>query len=247
MKSGTGSMMKRPMNNRDLNFMAHFSELNKRVVLSFVSLGIALIPSWFLHDYFVNILLHPLQQIGFGQESLVVHQITEPLQVKMLVVLFLSFYISLPIFVYNIAAFLIPAAGKKFKVASWFLTIVSLIFFYGGAYLGYKNIYLGLDFLISFTDLTIGIRSHYYFQFIFRFFLFIGIFFQFPVIITILILNKIIKIKYLRSKRREIFLIILIASAIITPTGDPLSLAIFTLPVYVIYELLLLILKNKFD
>ena len=227
--------------------MEHFSELNKRLVLSFASLGVAMIPAWFLHDKFVQILFNPLQKIGFGQESLVVHQITEPLQVKILVLLFLSFYLSLPIFIFNLAAFLIPAAGNQYKTISWLLTLVSLIFFYGGAYLGYINIHLGLDFLISFTDLTIGIRSHYYYQFVFRFFLFIGIFFQFPIIVTILILNKIIKVNYLINKRREIFIIILISSAIITPTGDPLSLAIFTLPVYIIYELLLLFLKNKFD
>ena len=239
--------MKILMNNQDLSFMDHFSELNKRVVLSLISLGIAIIPAWFLHDYFVEFLLYPLQKIGFGQESLVVHQVTEPLQVKILVVFFLGFYISLPIFIYNIAAFLIPASDKKFKVVSWILTLVSLFFFYGGAYLGYKNIHLGLDFLMSFTDLTIGIRSHYYFQFIFRFFIFIGIFFQFPIVIAILIINKIIKIKYLRDKRKEIFVIILILSAIITPTGDPISLAVFTFPVYIVYELLLTVLKKKFD
>jgi len=247
MKAGNGLKMMRLVSNQNLSFMDHFSELNKRVVLSLTSLGIALIPSWYLHDVFVDYLLYPLQKIGFNQESLVVHHITEPLQVKILVVFFLALYISLPIVIYNIAAFLIPASDKKFKIVSWALTFVSLIFFYGGAYLGYKNIHLGLDFLISFTDLTIGLRSHYYFQFIFRFFIFIGIFLQFPIIMSILIINKIIKTQYLRDKRKEIFVFILILSAVITPTGDPISLAIFTFPVYVVYELFLAVLKKKFD
>ena len=227
--------------------MEHFTELNKRVILLILSIGVAFVPGWILYDSIIEILLKPLNSIGYSQESLVVHQITEPLQVKISVVFFLSFYICLPIIVYNIAAFLIPAANTKYKKISWILTLTSLAFFYGGAYLGYVNIHHGLDFLISFTDLTVGIRSQYYFQFIFRFLVFIGLFFQFPIIVTILILNRIIKISYLSSRRKEIFVLILFIAAVITPTGDPVSLLIFTLPVYVLYELLIFSLKNKFD
>ena len=227
--------------------MDHFTELNKRAILLILSIWVAFVPGWILYDSIIEILLKPLNSIGYSQESLVVHQITEPLQVKISIVFFLSFYICLPVIVYNIAAFLIPAANTKYKKISWILTLTSLAFFYGGAYLGYVNIHHGLDFLISFTDLTVGIRSQYYFQFIFRFLIFIGLFFQFPIIVTILILNRIIKISYLSSRRKEIFVLILFIAAVITPTGDPVSLLIFTLPVYVLYELLIFSLKNKFD
>ena len=233
--------------NNSSSFMDHFTELNKRFILLLLSMGVAFVPGWILYDSIIEILLKPLNSIGYSQESLVVHQITEPLQVKISVVFFLSFYICLPVIVYNIAAFLIPAANTKYKKISWILTLTSLAFFYGGAYLGYVNIHHGLDFLISFTDLTVGIRSQYYFQFIFRFLVFIGLFFQFPIIVTILILNRIIKISYLSSRRKEIFILILFIAAVITPTGDPVSLLIFTLPVYVFYELLIFSLKNKFD
>ena len=233
--------------NKNPSFMEHFSELNKRSTLLVFSISVSFIPAWILYDSIIEVLLKPLNRIGYDKESLVVHQITEPLQVKILVVIFIALYICLPIIVYNIAAFLIPAAETKYKKVSWFLTLVSLAFFYGGAYLGYTTIHYGLDFLISFTDLSVGIRSQYYFQFLFRFFLFIGLFFQFPIIVTILILNRIIKISYLINKRKEIFLLIMFIAAVITPTGDPASLLIFTLPVYLFYELLLLLLKNKFD
>lgn len=238
--------MKIVMNNNS-SFMEHFTELNKRIILLMFSLGVAFVPGWILYDSVIDILLKPLNTIGYNQESLVVHQITEPLQVKILVVFFLAFYISLPIIVFNVAAFLIPAAKTKYIKISWLLTITSLAFFYGGAYLGYVNIHHGLEFLISFTDLTVGIRSQYYFQFIFRFLIFIGIFFQFPIIVTILILNRVIKVSYLVNRRKEIFILILFIAAVITPTGDPVSLLIFTLPVYIFYEFLIFSLKNKFD
>ena len=233
--------------NKNSSFMGHFTELNKRIILLIFSLGVAFVPGWILYDSIIDILLKPLISIGYNHESLVVHQITEPLQVKILVVFFLAFYISLPIIVFNIAAFLIPAAKTKYIKISWLLTLISLSFFYGGAYLGYINIHHGLEFLMSFTDLTVGIRSQFYFQFIFRFLVFIGIFFQFPIIVTILILNRVIKVSYLINRRKEIFILILFIAAIITPTGDPVSLLIFTLPVYIFYEILIFSLKNKFD
>ena len=233
--------------NNNPSFMGHFTELNKRVILLLFSIGIAFVPGWILYDNIIVILIKPLNTIGYSQESLVVHQITEPLQVKIFIVLFLAFYICLPIIVYNIAAFLIPAANTRYKKISWLLTFTSLTFFYGGAYLGYINIHYGLDFLISFTDLSVGIRSQYYFQFIFRFLIFIGLFFQFPIIITILIINRIIKISYLTTRRKEIFILVLFIAAVITPTGDPVSLLIFTLPIYIFYEILIFSLKNKFD
>ena len=111
--------MKIFMNNSS-SFMEHFTELNKRVILLILSIGVAFVPGWILYDSIIEILLKPLNSIGYSQESLVVHQITEPLQVKISVVFFLSFYICLPIIVYNIAAFLIPAANTKYKKISWF-------------------------------------------------------------------------------------------------------------------------------
>ena len=47
------------------------------------------------------------------------------------------------------------------------------------------------------------------------------------------------------NNRKEIFLGVLIFSAIITPTGDPVTLFIFTIPLYLLIELVLYLSKNK--
>ena len=229
------------------SFFEHFTELNRRSLLVISSIFAASFPSWFLYDRFINVLLIPIERIGLSQKSLVVHQVTEALQVKLSVVIFLSFYICLPIIVYNLAAFLIPAASKQYKKISWFLTLLSLLFFYGGAFFAYYNMHHAMDFFFSFTDVTVGIRSQYYYQFIFRFILFIGIFFQFPIVVSVLVLNKVVQVSYLLNKRREIFVLILFTAAVVTPTGDPISLVLVTLPTYIFYELLIFILKRKFD
>ena len=47
------------------------------------------------------------------------------------------------------------------------------------------------------------------------------------------------------DNRKEIFVGVLIFSAIITPTGDPVTLFIFTIPLYMIIELVLYLSKNN--
>jgi sec-independent protein translocase protein TatC len=60
------------------------------------------------------------------------------------------------------------------------------------------------------------------------------------------LLNKgIIKVKSLTNKRAEMFIVILIFSAVITPTGDPISLFIFTLPMYLLIEIMIFIHKKS--
>ena len=49
--------------------------------------------------------------------------------------------------------------------------------------------------------------------------------------------KEVIKISLITINRREVFILLLILSAIITPTGDPLTLFIFAIPLYLLIEL----------
>ena len=47
------------------------------------------------------------------------------------------------------------------------------------------------------------------------------------------------------NDRRHAVVIIVIASAIITPTGDPFTLTVVAVPLYLLYELSILMIKDK--
>jgi sec-independent protein translocase protein TatC len=64
----------------------------------------------------------------------------------------------------------------------------------------------------------------------------IGILFQMPLLIMLLAKVGIITAQFLRKYRRHALVVILIAAAIITPTTDPFSLGIVTIPLYLLYE-----------
>jgi len=64
----------------------------------------------------------------------------------------------------------------------------------------------------------------------------IGVLFQMPLLVMLLAKIGIVTGTFLRRYRRHAFVIILIAAAIITPSTDPFSLAVVTLPLYLLFE-----------
>ena len=64
----------------------------------------------------------------------------------------------------------------------------------------------------------------------------IGVLFQMPLLIMVLAKVGFVTGKFLRKYRRHAFIIILIAAAIITPSTDPFSLTIVTIPLYLLFE-----------
>lgn len=69
----------------------------------------------------------------------------------------------------------------------------------------------------------------------------IGVLFQMPLLVSLLARIGIVTAKFLRKYRRHAFVIILIAAAIITPSTDPFSLTIVTIPLYGLFEASILI------
>jgi sec-independent protein translocase protein TatC len=64
----------------------------------------------------------------------------------------------------------------------------------------------------------------------------IGILFQLPLLVLLLSKAGIVTSKMLKKYRRHAFVVVLIAAAIITPTTDPFSLGVVTIPLYILFE-----------
>jgi len=68
-----------------------------------------------------------------------------------------------------------------------------------------------------------------------------GVVFQFPLVLIVLIYTQILTVAKLKAVRKLVFVGILIASALLTPGGDPLSLSLVTAILYGLYELSLIV------
>jgi len=224
-------------------FFDHLKELNIRLMSSVTVLIIFSIIIYLNYSYFLDYLVKPLIEAGYSVDNIFAITIYEGFQVKITNVLLISLSLLFPLIVLNLGFFIKPALDlSTLSFYSYFLFFTFL--FYFGIYSALSISHVGIEFLLSFNENEILLRSQNYFQFIIRISLLFGISFQFPLLILFLLNKNIIKVTYFTNNRPELFVFILVLSAIITPTGDPITLFIFAIPMYLLIELMILLHKK---
>lgn len=151
-----------------------------------------------------------------------------------------GFIIAFPYIFWEFWKFVKPALSQKeLKKTRGVIFWVSMLFFTGVAF-GYfiltpfmVNFYF--NFKMSEQIIIMPSFSDYLENLIYTT-VGIGILFQMPLLVMLLTRIGIITARFLRKYRRHAFVIIIIAAAIITPSTDPFSLAIVTIPLYLLYE-----------
>lgn len=226
-------------------FFDHFKELNIRI---FASLSVVVVFSLIVYTNYstiYNLLVKPLLNAGYSNTDLVAFTIYEGFQVKISNTFLVSLILSLPILIILIGNFIKPAINNltNFSYVMYILSFLSL--FYFGVFAAYQTLPLAIDFFLSFNESEFILRTQNYFQIIFRISMLFGVSFQIPLVIYFLIKKRIINISIFTKNRKELFVIILIFSAVLTPTGDPLTLFAFAIPVYLLIEFVLFLNRNK--
>ena len=74
-----------------------------------------------------------------------------------------------------------------------------------------------------------------------------GIVFEFPTVIAVLSTLGIVTKEGLREYRRHAVCVVVVLAALITPSGDPFSLVICTIPLYLLYEFSVMICKSRIE
>lgn len=225
-------------------FMEHLQELNNRILFSFTLVGIVAIFVYNQYSFFADILLEPLINAGYDDSNIFALTIYEGFQVKLQNTFWISIIITFPLILLILGYFVKPALEIRTLSFSLYFIFFTLLF-YSGIFSSLSIAHVGIEFLLSFNENEIILRSQNYFQFITRISLLFGVSFQLPLIMLFLLNKGIIEVKSLTNKRAEMFIVILIFSAVITPTGDPISLFIFTLPMYLLIEIMIFIHKKS--
>ncbi len=200
--------------------------------------------TYFNYSTIYEILINPLLKAGYSTTDLVAFTIYEGFQVKILNTFFVSLTLAMPFIIFILGYFFKPALENTSHIIflSYLLIFISL--FYLGIFSAYKSIPVGINFLLEFNESEFILRTQNYFQLISRISILFGLSFQMPLVIFFLIKKNIIKRTLLTNNRKEIFVFVLIFSAVITPTGDPITLFIFTIPLYLLIELVLYLSKK---
>lgn len=217
-----------------MDVLDHLNELRKNLFrgLLFMILTTA------LSFIFIQDLLDWISKPIGGLDSLQAIEVTEPLGTVMRVALLAGFSGALPYITFELWLFAAPGLKRRARIYGLIAIPVAFIFFVGGlAFAYYVMMPTALPFLINFMGINTVPRPASYVRFVTGLMFWIGIAFEFPLVIFALASMGLIRAKALASQWRIAVLVIAIAAAAITPTIDPVNMGLVMGPMILLYFL----------
>ena len=161
---------------------------------------------------------------------------------------YLAFLFASPYILFELFRFVSPALYENEKRYSLIVVFVVYGLFMLGLLMSYFVIFpISFQFLATYqVDPTINntITLSSYISTFTTLTLMMGLVFQLPVIAFVLAKMGIVDTTLLRNYRRHALVIITIIAAIITPTTDIFTLLLVTMPIYLLYELSISVVKR---
>jgi sec-independent protein translocase protein TatC len=140
--------------------------------------------------------------------------------------------------------FIAPGLSRDSRIFGLYAIPIAVIFFAGGmAFTYFLLLPQAIPFLVNFGGLTSQLRPSSYIRFVTSIMFWIGIAFQFPLIIYVLARVGLVRAQVLIDQWRLAIVIIAVLSAMITPTIDPVNMALVMGPMIVLYFLGILLAK----
>jgi sec-independent protein translocase protein TatC len=235
-----------------MTLIEHLEELRYRLIVSMYAIAVGAVGGWFLFDPFKNLAGNPycdwVQGLPKDQRppagcNLVFTGLLDGMLVKLKVVAFLGLAIALPVVLYQLWAFIVPALTAKEKKYSIPFIICSVLLFAMGAVFAFVTLPRALNFLLGFAGEGVVplISFGSYLSFVVLVALAFGASFLFPVVLVFLELVGVLSSRSLRNVRRWAILAIAIFAAVITPSSDPYTMLAMMLPMVVFYEAAIII------
>ena len=219
------------------SILAHIEELRWRIV----KIGIAVILGALIAFFFANglrdILEAPFREAA-PDNQLQALKVAEEWGVLMRISMFGGVLLASPVILFQIWAFINPALTQRER--KWAIPVVSalVVLFVGGVLFGYLVLPRGLAFLLGiFENVENNLLIGEYYSFVLRFLLGFGLAFLYPVFLFATAAAGIVSSEQLARGRRWAVLLVVVAAALITPTGDIPNLLILAVPLYLMYEI----------
>lgn len=157
--------------------------------------------------------------------------------------------IAFPYFIWEIWKFIEPALFEEEIRHLRPAFMGGTFMFYLGCAIGYLFVFpFTFRFLVEYNlspNITNQINLQSYIDNFTLLILVMGIVFEMPLLAWLLSLLGILKKSFLREYKRHAIVVLLITAAIITPSGDPFSLMLVFIPLYILYELSILVVRDK--
>ncbi len=228
------------MNEDDkIPFTEHLEELRKRLVISFIAVGIGFVVSYGFKEKIFTILTRPLISVMGEGDKLIFTGLPEAFFTYLKVALLSGAMLAAPVVIYQFWMFVAPGLYKNERRVLLPIVFLSSFFFVGGALFGYFVVFpFGFKFLLGFASETIrplpSMRE--YLSFSAKLLLAFGVVFELPLILTFMARLGLVTVDFLKKNRKYAILLFFVGSAILTPP-DVVTQVMMAMPLMVLYEI----------
>jgi sec-independent protein translocase protein TatC len=230
-----------------MSWIDHLKELRDRLIKASLAVIVGLVVGFVLVYYNNYALLGYITEHLEPERANVTIQAVRPAEVfsnGMKVALGIGIALAMPVIVYQLLAYIVPGLTQRERRIIFFvLPFITLCFIAGLAFGWYITVPAAFNFLLvqgagrfeiqPTVETTLSLFT--------RLMLLNGVIFELPVLVFSVTWLGVIQRETLAKYRRYAILIIVIVAAVVTPTGDPINLALVAIPMYLLYELGLLL------
>ena len=213
--------------------LPHITALRKHLLRAVLAIVITTAISFLFVREIMAYLAGPM---AGGIQELVAIDVTENVGTVMRVTLLAGFTLALPYVIFEVWLFIAPALKVSSRIKGLFAIPVAILLFVGGmAFAFFIMLPAALPFLFNFMGLSTQPRPSSYYNFVTLIMFWIGVTFEFPLVIYLLASLGWVKAKSLASQWRIAIVVIAVLAAIITPTVDPVNMGLVMAPMIVLY------------
>ena len=220
-----------------MGVIEHMEELRSRLIISLIAILVTTALAYFFSDTILSFLTKPA-----GGLKLVAFSPMDGFMIRFRVALYGGLALAAPVWIYQLVRYLEPGLlphEKRYIIPG---VAGAVVLFFLGNIFGYFMLsnMLSIMFAMFGNDLQYLPSADQYISFIVYFLLAIGISFELPIVILILMKLGLVSPQYLRKQRRIAYFVIFVFAELITPVSDPIvAPMVVMVPMLVLFELAL--------
>lgn len=227
-----------------MTFWEHLDELRRRIWYVLLAAIVAAVACFCFKEQLFTVVMYPKPE---GMKLINV-ELTQQFLTHMRVALWGGLLVVSPYILYQLFAFVAPGLYTTERRLALRAVGGGYLLFLAGVALNYFVIFpFTVRFLGSYQvsdDVANTITLSSYISVLGVMSLLMGAVFELPVLCWLLAKIGVLKADFMKKYRRHAIVAILIIGAIITPTGDPFTLSLVSIPIYLLWELSILIVKH---
>jgi sec-independent protein translocase protein TatC len=229
-----------------MSLMEHLVELRGRLIKCVLAVAVGAVVGFALYVPVLDVLSRPLERLSDNPNVADTFQSFDPLEIFMLRIkmsIYLGIALAMPFLLWQLWHFVAPGLYQnERRYAGGFVASATTLFLLGAG-IAYFVLPEALSFLQSLggDNVQYQYTADNYVTLILYMMLAFGVGFQFPIVLVFLQLVGVVTPQQLSKFRRFAIVLTWAAAAIITPSGDPFSLAALAVPMMLFYEVAIII------